>query len=138
MHQTPLAILVVEDDRSIAALVQDALMGAGYRVEVVAEAPAALRALATTWPDVLLLNPMLRDLGGIDVCAEVRLARPLAPYLPILVLAAPDARAYRDIACACGADDYIDKPIDVAALRAQVHEWGCASRGMRLAAEQEG
>jgi DNA-binding response OmpR family regulator len=131
MAQEPLHILAVEDDAAVAALLQTALEGEGYRVRRVGDGRAALDGLAAERPDVLLLDLMLPDIDGLELCARVRETEPDAPYLPILMLTALDTPNYRQLGFSRGADDYVAKPFDLAELLARVRVWGATSRRIR-------
>src|SRR5207248_29498 len=128
MDEQPLSILVVEDDRYISDLLRTALRGEGYRVRSASDGGAALRALNDAQPDVLLLDLMLPDVDGLELCARVREREPTAPYVPVIMLTALDTPAYKQLGFARGADDYVTKPFDVAELLARVRVWGATSR----------
>jgi CheY-like chemotaxis protein len=131
MDDAPLAVLVVEDDRDIIDLLRAALEADGCTVRTAGDGRTALRALEAEQPDLLLLDLMLPDLDGLELCARVREGLPSAPYLPIIMLTALDTPAYKQLGFTRGADDYVTKPFDLAELLARVRVWGAASRRIR-------
>jgi diguanylate cyclase (GGDEF)-like protein len=126
-----LLVLVVEDDPLIAEVLTLALRDAGHRVRGVTSGEAAIAALQQEWPDILILDRMLPDTDGAELCARVRELRPGTPYLPILMLTALQAPRHKATAFERGADDYITKPFDVDELLARVQVWGRAARRVR-------
>lgn len=124
------SILVVDDDSRIAASLRRALIYEGYDVAVAADGPAALaQALART-PDLVVLDVMLPDLDGIEVCRRLR----AAGDVPILMLTARDTTADRVRGLDSGADDYLVKPFAYEELLARVR---ALLRRRRSAAEAE-
>jgi two-component system, OmpR family, phosphate regulon response regulator PhoB len=105
----PARILVVEDERDIAALVAYHLTREGYRVRTAEGGAEALEAVAAERPDLLVLDLMLPNLSGYEVLAEVRRRAELAE-LPVVVLTARRDEADRIKGLELGADDYITKP----------------------------
>jgi two-component system, OmpR family, response regulator ResD len=124
----PLRVLVVEDDASVAELICSALEAAGFPVAATADGPAALTALASVRPDVLLLDVLLPGMDGLDVCAQVRALGGAGPHLPVILLTALDRTVYEGLGQAAGADDFVGKPFDVAALTTKVQAWGNQAR----------
>ena len=110
-------ILLAEDDRPIAHVIQRGLTAAGYQVEVVEDGEAALdRALATSY-DLLILDLMLPLRDGLSLCEELR-AR--GRRSPVLMLTARDGVQDRLRGFQAGADDYLVKPFHFAELLARV------------------
>jgi two-component system response regulator MprA len=119
----PLA-LVVEDDPDIAEAVRRGLLLAGLKVEVADSGRTALASIATEPPDVLVLDLMLPDVDGLEVCRRIRAAEAASPGhrpLPILMLTARDAVADRVTGLETGADDYLVKPFALEELVARIH-----------------
>jgi len=102
-------ILVVEDERDIAALVAYHLAREGYRVRTAASGLEALEDVARERPDLVVLDLMLPGLSGYDVLAELR-RRPELAALPVVVLTARREEADRIRGLELGADDYVTKP----------------------------
>ncbi len=102
-------VLVVEDERDIAALIAYHLTREGYRVRTVAAGDEALEAIRHERPDLLVLDLMLPGLSGLDVIADIRRGDE-ARDLPIVVLTARREESDRIRGLELGADDYLTKP----------------------------
>jgi DNA-binding response OmpR family regulator len=110
-------ILVVEDEPQLARLVEMHLRDAGCRVEV---ALTGAKGMSRAWKrrfDLMVLDLMLPDMDGLDVCRELRTQR---NYTPILILTARSAEVDRVLGLELGADDYLTKPFSVRELVARV------------------
>ena len=107
--KTPARILVVEDERDIAALVAYHLTKEGYRVRTAEGGTEALEAAAAERPDLLVLDLMLPGFSGYEVLQEVR-RRPELAEIPVVVLTARRDEADRVKGLELGADDYVTKP----------------------------
>lgn len=105
----PIKILVVEDERDIAALISYHLTRDGFRVRTVESGSEALESMAAERPDLVLLDLMLPVLSGFDVLAEMR-RQPELRDVPIIVLTARREEADRIRGLELGADDYLTKP----------------------------
>lgn len=115
----PGRILVVDDNPANVDILQTRLAAHGYAVVTANDGEAALRAVAEQLPDVVLLDVMMPKLDGVEVCRRLK-ADPALPFLPvILVTAKADSR---DVVAGleAGADEYLTKPVDQAALVARV------------------
>jgi two-component system OmpR family response regulator len=110
-------ILVVDDDSRIAAAVRRALVYEGYAVDVAGDGRAALDSAATLPPDVIVLDVMLPDIDGIEVCRRLRAE---GVWSPVLMLTARDALEDRIGGLDAGADDYLTKPFAFAELLARL------------------
>jgi two-component system phosphate regulon response regulator PhoB len=106
---TPAQILVVEDERDIAALVAYHLTREGYRVRTAAGGREALEATQHERPDLVVLDLMLPGLSGQEVLAELK-GRPETADVPVVVLTARREEADRIRGLELGADDYVTKP----------------------------
>lgn len=101
-------ILVVEDERKVAAFVRQGLVEEGHAVEVAADGAAALEAVADGPPfDLVVLDVMLPKRDGLDV---LRSLRALRIQTPVLLLTARDGVADKVAGLDAGADDYLAKP----------------------------
>lgn len=105
----PPRVLVVEDERDIAALVSYHLTREGYRVRTAEGGTEALDVVSSDRPDLVLLDLMLPGFSGYDVLAELR-RRPELAEVPIIVLTARRDEADRVRGLELGADDYVTKP----------------------------
>jgi DNA-binding response OmpR family regulator len=112
-------ILVVEDDPDIAGLVARYLDKAGFAADVRASGRAALDAIRQSAPDLMVLDLMLPEMDGLDVCRTVR-ANPQTADLPIIMLTARAEEAERIAGLEIGADDYLAKPFSPNELVARV------------------
>src|SRR5688500_4905071 len=99
-------ILVVDDDPHILSILGRGLRFEGYEVEVAADGGAALRAARFQLPDLIILDVMLPDISGVDLCKRFR----REGHMPILMLTARDAIEDRIQGLDSGADDYLVKP----------------------------
>jgi two-component system KDP operon response regulator KdpE len=109
-------ILVVDDEPQILRALQTTLRGAGYHVEAVADGETALARAAAQPPDAVILDLVLPDLRGTDVCRELR----TWTGVPILVLSAVDQEEEKVAALDAGADDYVTKPFGLDELLARL------------------
>ena len=109
VKKVPARILVVEDERDIAALVAYHLTKEGYRVRTAEGGTEALEAAASERPDLLILDLMLPGLSGYEVLGELR-RRPELTEVPVIVLTARRDEADRVRGLELGADDYVTKP----------------------------
>jgi two-component system, OmpR family, response regulator MprA len=115
-------VLVVEDTPEIVRLVQRSLLLEGHQVDVATDGRAALAAVRDQPPELILLDLMLPDINGIEICRRIRSmedAAGLAPT-PILMLTALDAVTDRVSGLEAGADDYLPKPFAITELLARV------------------
>ena len=109
-------ILVVDDERPIRRALEVTLTKAGYRVATAASAAETLTVAALSPPDLVVLDLMLPDGDGAEVCAELR------DWLtaPILLISAVQDEPDKIRALDAGADDYLTKPFGVGELLARV------------------
>jgi DNA-binding response OmpR family regulator len=109
-------ILVVEDEASIASFVSLYLKNAGYDVRTASTGAEALSQSATGVVSLIILDLMLPDIDGIDVCRRIR----QRSEVPILMLTARDEDVDKIIGLEVGADDYLTKPFNPRELVARV------------------
>src|SRR4051795_4561572 len=110
-------ILVVDDEPAVREAVDRALRLDGYRTELAQDGRAALTALASAPPDALVLDVLMPDVDGLEVCRRLRAA---GDRTPVLMLTARDAVADRVRGLDAGADDYLVKPFALEELLARV------------------
>ncbi|MBA8816848.1 two-component system phosphate regulon response regulator PhoB [Microbacterium halimionae] len=113
------AILVVEDDVDVAHLLRARLEKSGHGVVMAADGVLGLAAAHAHTPDVIVLDWMMPNKNGIDVCIELRADAEFV-RTKILMLSARAAPADREQAFAAGADDYVTKPFSPRALVGRV------------------
>jgi DNA-binding response OmpR family regulator len=109
-------VLVVEDEASIASFVSLYLKNAGYDVRTAATGSEALSLAAVGDVNLIILDLMLPDIDGIDVCRRIR----QRSEVPILMLTARDEDVDKIIGLEVGADDYLTKPFNPRELVARV------------------
>src|SRR6266545_2028401 len=100
-------VLVVDDDPNVGSLLRRILVLEGFRAEICTDGQSALLRSALTPSDLIILDWMLPDLDGLQVCEKLR----AISQAPILMLTARDAIRDRVAGLAAGADDYLVKPV---------------------------
>jgi two-component system phosphate regulon response regulator PhoB len=115
----PPTILVVDDEPGWRALLQRALEPEGYHVRTATDGEEALAIAWTNPPALILLDSMLPDMPGIEVCGHLRRDQ-RTRYVPIIMLTVRQETASKVTALEGGADDYVTKPCDLDELRARV------------------
>jgi len=122
-------LLLVEDEEPIRTPLAEALESEGFDTEVAATAAEALEAAARVQPDLVLLDLMLPDGSGFDVCRRLR----ERSAVPIIMLTARGEEADRIVGLELGADDYVVKPFSarevVARVRAVLRRAAAAAPG---------
>jgi two-component system phosphate regulon response regulator PhoB len=108
-------ILVVEDDPDIRSALQQNLGDAGYVVSAAGTAGEALRLAAVSAPDLVLLDLMLPDRPGAEVCRALRI-NPLTKTVPVIMVSARTGVDERVAGLEQGADDYVQKPFSMREL----------------------
>ncbi|MFZ5910482.1 MAG: response regulator transcription factor [Chloroflexota bacterium] len=109
-------ILVVDDEPSVTDLLAYNLRKALYDVRVAADGREALRLAAQFHPDLILLDLMIPEVDGLDVCRELR----KTSSVPIIMITALGEETDRVVGLELGADDYVVKPFSVRELMARV------------------
>ena len=109
-------ILIVDDDANIAELISLYLNKECYETQIVGDGEAAVRAVDTFHPDLILLDLMLPGMDGYQVCREVRASKDT----PIIMLSAKGEIFDKVLGLEMGADDYMEKPFDSKELVARV------------------
>jgi DNA-binding response OmpR family regulator len=110
-------ILVVEDDPAILTGLTDLLEGEGFGVVTATDGEAALRLHAGERPDLVLLDIMLPEKNGYDVCREIRRSDPVTP---VIMLTAKGEEVDTVVGLELGADDYVVKPFGASELLARI------------------
>jgi DNA-binding response OmpR family regulator len=110
-------ILVIEDDRDIARLVELHLRDEGYSVAVQSDGRKGLQMALETPFDLVILDLILPGMDGLEICRRIR-SRP--DYTPVLMLTAKSTDVDRILGLEMGADDYLTKPFNVRELLARV------------------
>jgi two-component system OmpR family response regulator len=110
-------VLVVDDEPNIRELVQVALKFHGCAVTTASSGKEALRQAAADRPDLIVLDVMMPDMDGFEVCRRLRAA---GNEVPVIFLTARDTSSDTVTGLAIGGDDYVTKPFSVEALVARV------------------
>ena len=122
---SPIRALVVDDEPSLGELLSTVLRYEGWQVESALTGHAAIRTARSFDPDVILLDVMLPDLGGLEVLRRIRATH---PNVPVLFLTAKDSVEDRVAGLTAGGDDYVTKPFSleevVARLRGLMRRMG--------------
>jgi two-component system phosphate regulon response regulator PhoB len=108
-EQKPRKILIVDDETDLADLVSYHLKATGYRVEIVRDPNISVGCARTFLPDLIILDIMMPELNGFQVCRILR-ADPKLTHIPIIFLTAKTKEADRIVGFESGCDDYICKP----------------------------
>ncbi len=113
-------VFLVEDEQSIITLVEYNLKKEGFKVSVSSNGEEALNEIKEQEPDLVLLDWMLPDLSGIDICRSLKKDKKFQD-LPIIMLTAKGQEEDKVAALNAGADDYITKPFGHAELVARIN-----------------
>jgi two-component system response regulator RegX3 len=109
-------ILVVEDEESLADSVRYNLEREGYGVSVAVDGPRALERFRSERPSLVILDLMLPEISGLDVCRTIR----AESDVPIIMVTAKDSEADKVTGLELGADDYVTKPFSMRELVSRV------------------
>ncbi len=130
-------VLVVDDEKQILRALRTSLRAAGYEVETAETAEGALAAAAMQPPEAVILDLVLPDGSGTDVCRELR----TWSSAPVIVLSAVGDEGEKVAALDAGADDYVTKPVGIdellARLRAVLRRAGPAGEPLIVVGELE-
>ncbi len=118
-REAPATLLLVDDEPINLKVWKGILAPMGHRLLAVTTGREALEVLAQERPDVILLDIMMPEMDGFEVCEHIR-ADPQWRSIPIIVLTALNEPTDYVRALACGADDFLPKPCDATVLRARV------------------
>jgi len=142
-EELPLA-LVIDDDRKNRKLIGLSIKRAGFNVEEAESGNQALSLLEKSWPDIILLDVLMPEMDGFEVCKTIR-KMPGAECLPIVMITGLDDTDSINHAYEAGATDFITKPINVTILmhrvkyiyRTSQERWRYLASKLSLAEEQE-
>jgi DNA-binding response OmpR family regulator len=113
----PHKILIIEDDRDIAHLIEVHLKDAGHDVTPVHDGTRGLEKALKHSYDLIILDVMLPGMDGLEICRRLRSK---SPYIPILMLTCKSSEVDRVLGLEIGADDYLTKPFSMRELAARV------------------
>jgi len=117
--KNPAKLLVVDDTPKNVKLLADILTAKGYGVVTAASGPEALAQVERQRPDLVLLDVVMPEMSGYDVCRKLR-SNPATELLPVVMVTALDPGEERIKGIEAGADDFLTKPINQAELLARV------------------
>jgi len=112
-------IHVVEDDQDIRQIIEFLLEDEGYQVKLFPNVTSFHAAMAKSIPDLFLLDVMLPDGNGIELCEEIRTTQ-MIKNIPIIVMSA-NAQA-GNVFRQCSADDFISKPFDINDILSKINK----------------
>jgi PleD family two-component response regulator len=112
-------LLVVEDDNDISNMLKIYFNGLGYDVDVAPRGSEALEKTHTVLPHLIVLDIMLPDIDGYEVCRRLRQSTRTS-HIPVIFLTQKDERSDKLQGLELGADDYITKPFDIEELKLRV------------------
>jgi putative two-component system response regulator len=115
----PQTVLVVDDDARVRRLLERMLQKEGIRVLTAEDGNAAVAAVASEPPDLILLDIVMPGLGGFEVCRRLK-GQPETRLIPVVLVTGLDARDDRIMGIEAGADDFLSKPFDRAELLARI------------------
>ncbi len=115
----PARVLVVDDDRINRTLLEVMLQPEGFEIESAASGEAALLAIATNPPDLVLLDVLMPGMDGYQVASELK-RNPVTRHIPLIMITALDDRDTRMLGLAAGAENFMTKPVDRAELCVRV------------------
>jgi class 3 adenylate cyclase len=138
--QAEFCVLVVDDDPDMAGLLSRMLLQQGMLAQVAADGPAALKMIAASAPDLVLLDVQMPGPSGFDICRQLK-GQEATALLPVVLVTALEDHDSRIRGIEAGADDFLSKPVRREELIARVktlrrlHETRKELEGRRLAAE---
>jgi DNA-binding response OmpR family regulator len=113
-------LLMIEDDARLAGMVREYLGQSGFTVSHAGDGLGGLTRLQELAPDLVILDLMLPDIDGLEVCRRIRALSGEAAQVPVLMLTAKGDPMDRIIGLELGADDYLPKPFEPRELLARV------------------
>ncbi len=116
----PPSVLMIEDDVRLASMVGDYLQRSGYVFETRSAGQAGLEAVQSLLPDLVILDLMLPDMDGLEVCRRIRSMQAPVGRVPVLMLTAKGDPLDRIVGLEMGADDYLPKPFEPRELLARI------------------
>lgn len=128
-------VLVVDDDPASQRLTRDILSAEGYELVFVPAGPAALAEATSNAPDVILLDILMPEMSGFEVCRHLRLD-PILAEVPVILVTALDDRSARLRGLEAGADDFVTKPVDAIELKTRVRNVVTLNRYRKLLKER--
>lgn len=119
MKNLPYKILIIEDEEMVLLTIKSAFNTEDHQILTAGTIEEAERSLKRDRPDLLILDRMLPDGDGLQLCAKLR-GDPQYHSIPVLVLTGKGETSEKVLGLKLGADDYLAKPFDVSELKARV------------------
>ncbi len=113
-------LLMIEDDARLARMVADYLGQSGFGVSIAGDGQQGLAAVQANAPELVILDLMLPDMDGLEVCRRIRALPGALARTPVLMLTAKGDPMDRIIGLEIGADDYLPKPFEPRELLARI------------------
>ncbi|MFF2886885.1 response regulator transcription factor [Paenibacillus sp. NPDC057967] len=110
------SILIIEDEQDISRVLRDYLVKQGFAADTADNGVEGMRMLAASAYDYVILDIMLPDIDGIELCRRIR----ESSQVPILILSARDSNTDKVLGLGFGADDYMTKPFSLSELVARI------------------
>ena len=130
-------LMIVEDDVDISNMLRIYFMGLGYNVDTALRGRDALEKVRHTMPHLIVLDIMLPDIDGYEVCRNLR-TNTRTSHIPVIFLTQKDERSDKLRGLELGADDYITKPFDIEELKLKVQNAVARSERESLTDPQSG
>ncbi len=128
-------ILIVDDEEIMRDIIEGSLAGRGYNLAFAANGAEALAKASELTPDLILLDVMMPDMNGFEVCRHLR-EDPRLAEVPVIIITALGDRESRLRGINAGADDFLNKPFDIVELQARVQTITRLNRYRRLLTER--
>ncbi|HEY9641593.1 MAG TPA: hybrid sensor histidine kinase/response regulator [Coleofasciculaceae cyanobacterium] len=113
------SILIVDDEPSGFDVIESILFGESYELQYASSGAAAIQRIKTAIPDLILLDVMMPEMDGIEVCKQIK-ENPHWQHIPIIMVTALSSKMVLSRCLETGADDFVDKPVSALELRARV------------------
>jgi len=133
MNDSP-HILIVDDREDSRKILQTILNKEGYNLTFASSGHEAINKISIAKPDLILLDVLMPDMNGFEVCKHIR-STPSIADIPVIIVTGLDERQARLEGLSAGADDFISKPIDKHELKARVHTITRLNRQRHIMAE---
>ena len=115
----PGKVLIIEDERNIQELLNFNITNAGYDVYIADNGTGGIKKAEDILPDIIILDLMLPDIDGFEVCRYLKSESKTKP-IPIIILTAKSEELDKVLGLELGADDYITKPFSIRDLLARI------------------
>ena len=118
----PKKLLIIEDNRHLREILASILHTSGYVVMEAATGVQGIETALAEQPSLILLDLDLPDISGIET-ARILKQNPVTTAIPIVACSAMSGSEWRDIALSAGMDDYLQKPISLAIIKAKIEQY---------------